>query len=119
MDKTATTIHTIQLTTIHTRHLKLTSKYTRQPSIHRVQQGKQHPVKKVLYIVYSILVCADVKVKINSKGSAKQEDESSPVSAWQRQHQAEHQSARTGSNYSSGVDYSPSSSLQSDLASPT
>jgi hypothetical protein len=47
---------------------------------------------------------------------AKLEDEISLSSAWQRQHQAEHQSARTGSNCNSGADYSPSSSLQSDLA---
>lgn len=80
------------------------------------QQRRSGVLRERFYNQFTA-ICTDGKVKTtNSKGSAKLEDELSLPSAWQRQHQAEHQSARTGSNCNSGADYSLSSSLQSDLA---
>jgi hypothetical protein len=54
MHKTATTMSTIHLTTITYRHLHLTSKYTRNGPYNMYNKVKEHPVKKVLYIVSSI-----------------------------------------------------------------
>jgi hypothetical protein len=51
---------------------------------------------------------------MNSKGSSKLEDESSPPPLWQ--HQTAHQSALNENNCNSWVDCSPSSSLQSQFS---
>jgi hypothetical protein len=63
-------------------------------------------------------MCADIKeVKtMNSKGWAKQKDESSPPPAWQCQ--TTHQSAHKGGNYNSGVDCSLILPIVLILASP-
>jgi hypothetical protein len=76
----------------------------------------RNPVSEILgerYHYQFRAICVDIKEvrTTNSQGSAKQEDESSPPSAWQRQ--TAHQSAHKGGNCNNGLDCSPSCCLQS------